>query len=177
MKAKILIIEGKRSDLPTFASGLMKKEHRVVLVKTGSAALAYLSNQSPDMVIVNAASMRSTGARICQSIRRQASQIPIILILEHKPAKTDHYEADVVLALPFTILKLNNRIQPFTPKTSDSMVYVGIFELDAEHRLLRFNDQQVHLTPRLTALMKTFMEKAGVVIPRADLFRTVWETT
>ena len=177
MKAKILIIEGKRSDLPTFASGLMKKEHRVVLVKTGSAALEYLANQSPDMVIVNAASMRSTGARICQSIRRQANQLPIVLILENKPAKTDKYDADAVLALPFTILKLNNRIQPFTPKTSDSLINVGIFELDAEHRLLRFNDHQVHLTPRLATLMKTMMENAGTVIPREELFRTVWETT
>ena len=176
MKAKILIIEGKRSDVPTFTSDLMKKEHRVVLVKTGSAALEYLEKKLPDMVIVNAASMRTTAARICQSIRRQASQIPIVLILEHKPAKTDNFDVDLTLSLPFTILKLNNHIQPFIPKTSDSLINVGIFELDVEHRLLRFNDHQIHLTPRLTALMKILMENAGVVVPREELFRKVWET-
>jgi DNA-binding response OmpR family regulator len=176
MNATIIIIEGKRSDVPTFASDLMKKGHSVDLVTTGNAALERLKNKLPDMVIVNAASMRTTGVRICQSIRRQANQVPIVLILEQKPAKTDKFDADVVLALPFTILKLNNRIQPFTPKTSDSLVNVGVFELDAEHRLLRFNDQQIHLTPRLTSLMKILMENAGTVIPREELFRNVWET-
>ena len=176
MNATIIIIEGKRSDVPTFASDLMKKGHSVDLVSTGNAALERLRNKPPDMMIVNAASMRTTGVRICQSIRRQANQVPIVLILEQKPAKTDKFDADVILALPFTILKLNNRIQPFTPKTSDSLVTVGVFELDAEHRLLRFNDQQIHLTPRLTSLMKTLMDNAGTVIPRKDLFRDVWET-
>lgn len=176
MAAKILIIEGKRTDVPSFTTDLIKKDYRVNLVKTGSEALNHLANKKVHLVIINAASMRTSGARICQSIHRQAPQVPIVLILEHKPDKQHQYDADVVLTLPFTILKLNNRIQPFIPKTSDSLVRAGGFELDVEHRLLRFNDTQVQLTPRLTSLMQELMERAGMVIPRKELFQDVWET-
>lgn len=32
------------------------------------------------------------------------------------------------------------------------------------------------LTPRLMVLLQMFMEKPGIVIPREDIFRRVWET-
>ena len=48
---------------------------------TGSAAVARLVEVDPDLVVVNAASMRSSGKRICNEIREKSSTLPIVLIV------------------------------------------------------------------------------------------------
>ena len=81
--ASILIIEGKKADRPSFATLLQKKDFIVTSVGSGSEALARLVEIGPDLVVVNAASLGSTGARICQSLRvKQDEHLPIVLVLE-----------------------------------------------------------------------------------------------
>jgi DNA-binding response OmpR family regulator len=68
MKARILWIEGKRADSPPFVPGLRKKGYSVEIATSGDEALAKLPNFDPDLVVINAASMRTSGKRICRSI-------------------------------------------------------------------------------------------------------------
>ena len=53
MKVKILWIEGKRADSPSFVPALRKKDFNVEIVATGSAALERLQEVDPDLVVVN----------------------------------------------------------------------------------------------------------------------------
>ena len=113
--ATLLIIEGKRADYPAFSSALRKKGFDVEHAISGSDALARLqSGLLPDAIIVDAASLRTTGKRICQSLRAKTEHIPILLILEPE-VKVDNGEADIVLNLPFTAQKLVNRIKNVLP--------------------------------------------------------------
>jgi len=66
MKARILWIEGKRADSPSFVPALRKKDYLVEVVSTGSAALARLTEIDPDLVVINTPSMRTSGKRICR---------------------------------------------------------------------------------------------------------------
>ena len=76
MQVKILCLEGKHSSSPTFISALRKKGYLVEAVTTGKAALESLDSIIPDVVIVNAASMRTSGVRICQSLRDHSEIYP-----------------------------------------------------------------------------------------------------
>jgi DNA-binding response OmpR family regulator len=78
----ILLIEGKRSDRASFLAGLTKKKFQVESANSGSAALKRIDENRPDIIIVDAASMRTSGKRICQSLRERADGAPIILILD-----------------------------------------------------------------------------------------------
>src|SRR5512133_3223296 len=82
MKAKILLIEGKRAARPSFVAGLARKGYQVESAANGSEALSRLEPFSPDLIIVNAASMRSSGKRICQSIRAHSRTANIVLITD-----------------------------------------------------------------------------------------------
>ena len=64
MKHLLLLVEGKRADRPSYMSGLSKKGFEVESVATGSAALKKLETLEPKAVIVDAASMRTSGTRI-----------------------------------------------------------------------------------------------------------------
>ena len=78
----LLVIEGRHAEIPSFASDLQKKGFDVQTAQNGSQAVARLKEVSPSLVVINAASLRSTGLRICQSIREKDPKLPIILILE-----------------------------------------------------------------------------------------------
>ena len=123
-KTTLLVIEGRHAEIPSFANDLQKKGFDVVLFQKGSQAVAKLKQCNPSLVVINAATLRSTGIRICLSVRKWDPKVPIILILEKEKA-VDKDLADAVLALPFTVQKLVNRIKALMPgdgRTSSALV-------------------------------------------------------
>jgi len=171
----LLVIEGRHAEIPSFAADLQKKGFDVVSFQNGSQAVAKLKQTDPTVVVINAASLRSTGVRICHSIRKKDARMPIVLIVEkEKPA--DSELADAIIALPFTAQKLVNRIKALMPSDGNNMVNVGPIRLDLEHRRVRSLGKNAKLTPRLITLLQMLMDKHGEVVEREALFKKVWET-
>ena len=171
----LLVIEGRHAEIPSFASDLQKKGFDVQTAQNGSQAVARLKEVSPSLVVINAASLRSTGLRICQSIREKDPKLPIILILE-SDNEVSKDAADAVLALPFTVQKLANRIKPLLPGDGKNVLHVGPIRLDLEKRRVRCLGKSTKLTPRLVTLLHLLMDKHGEVVEREPLFKKAWET-
>jgi DNA-binding NtrC family response regulator len=114
----LLVIEVKHAEIPSFALDLQKKGFDVHIAQNGSKAVALLKEVSPSLVVVNAASLRSTGLRICQSIREKDPKLPIILIVEEdkdviRMPRTQYYSCP----LPYKNLSTaSNRCCPATAK-------------------------------------------------------------
>jgi DNA-binding response OmpR family regulator len=175
MTESLLVIEGRHADIPSFASELQKKGFEVHAATSGSVAVNRLEKINPSLVVVNAASLRSTGIRICQSIRDKNPKYPIILVLA-KEAKVGKDVADAVLVLPFTAQKLANRIRPLLPGDGKNVLHVGPLRLDTEHRRVKCLGKSAKLTPRLVLLLQLLMDKHGEVVEREALFKKVWDT-
>jgi DNA-binding response OmpR family regulator len=174
-KATLLVIEGRHAEIPSFATDLQKKGFDVVSAQNGSEAVSKLKQTNPTLVIVNAPSLRSTGIRICLSLRKKDAKIPIILIVEdEKPIDKDL--ADSILVLPFTAQKLVNRVKALMPGDGNNVVSVGPIRLDLENRRVRSLGKNTKLTPRLITLLQILMDKHGEVVEREALFKKVWET-
>jgi DNA-binding response OmpR family regulator len=176
MTAKILWIEGRRAGGPDFVPKLRSKGYDLDVVSTGKSALARVGAILPDLIVVDAASLRTSGTRICQSLQNEVDGVPILLIVDEDRPAPDDVSAHVVLQLPFTIRKLTNRIVSFLPGGSERVLKLGPIHLDQERRQLRCEDREAHLTPRLTRLLSVLMERPGEVIERKQLFRRVWRT-
>jgi DNA-binding response OmpR family regulator len=174
-KTTLLVIEGRHAEIPSFAGDLQKKGFDVVLVQNGSQAVSKVKQINPTIVVINAASLRSTGIRICLAVRKKDSKIPIILILE-KDRSVDKELADSVLALPFTVQKLVNRIKALMPGDGNNVVSAGPIRLDLENKRVRSLGKNTKLTPRLIMLLQILMDKHGEVVERDALFKKVWDT-
>ena len=174
-KTTLLVIEGRHAEIPSFATDLQKKGFDVLAFQNGSQAFAKLKQSNATLVVINAASLRSTGIRICLSLRKKDSKIPIILILD-KERPMDKDLADSVLVLPFTIQKLVNRVKALMPGDGNNMVSAGPIRLDLEHRRVRCLGRNTKLTPRLITLLQILIDKHGEVVERESLFKKVWET-
>jgi DNA-binding response OmpR family regulator len=176
MKAKILWIEGKRAEGPSFIPGLRKKGYDVDIVSTGRAALDRLLGIDPDLVVLNAASMRTSGKRICHSLRDQMDGLPIVVISGSDQEAPEDSGANVILTLPFTVRKLLNRIAPLLPGEGEHLLHRGPIRLDLERKRVRCQGREARLTPRLTMLLRILMQHPGEVVEREALFREVWNT-
>ena len=174
-KVTLLVIEGRHAEIPSFAPDLQKKGFDIVSFQNGSQAVSKIRQINPSLVVINAASLRSTGIRICNSIRKKDAKLPIILILE-KVKSVDEDLADSVLTLPFTVQKLVNRVKALLPSDGKNMVIAGPIQLDLEHKRVKCLGKNSKLTPRLISLLQILMDKHGEVVEREALFKKVWET-
>ncbi len=181
MKTRILWIEGKRAEGPSFITTLRKKGFQVDIVTTGNEALSRLESAHHNLVVVYVASLRTSGKRICHLIHVEHPNLPIVVIAGPGQVIASDMEANVVLQLPFTARKLINRIMPLLPtieelELEEQVLQVGDLRLSIDHQRLRLPGREVRLTPYLCRLLQVLMEHPGEVIERQQLFREVWKT-
>lgn len=172
----LLVIEAKHADYPGFAPALRKKGFTVELVSNGSEAIERVADGfCPDVVVINAATLRTSGKRICQSLHEKTESTPLLLILD-PDREVENTEAEVVLTLPFTAQKLINRIRHLLPGDSKNNLHAGPIRLDVEKRIVHCQGRRTRLTPRLLRLLSILIEHRGEVVERKALFSQVWET-
>ncbi len=178
-KATILLIEGKQvSQQYTFSDQLSTRCH-VLLAATGRKGIEIVSKQHIDVMILNAASMRTSGIRTCMLLKKN-SKAPLLLIQTNEKSDENRQAAryaDVTLRLPFTVRKLINRIDGFIhAATQNAMLKAGPFALEIETCLLKTPHGEVRLSPKLMGLIVLFMRQPNMVLERSYLMEQVWQT-
>jgi DNA-binding response OmpR family regulator len=175
-KTRILWAGKRRADIPTFVPDLEAKGYKVTFVRTGKDALLKLAKHKPDVMVVDGASMRTTGSRICKSVQVKYPSLPIILINSKDNLPTNEIVADVQLVHPFTIRKLENRIIPFSPGDGKDTIKIGPIKMDMDRQVIRCNGREEHITPRMAELLKMMINSKGVVLDRRKMFSKIWRT-
>jgi DNA-binding response OmpR family regulator len=175
-KTRILWAGKRRADIPTFVSDLEVKGYKVTFVSTGKDALQKLAKNKPDVMVVDGASMRTTGSRICKSIHAKHPLIPIILINSADNLPNNEIVADVQLVHPFTVRKLENRIIPFSPCDGKDTIKLGPIQLDSDRQVISCNGREEHVTPRMAELLKMMIKSRGMVLDRRKMFSKIWKT-
>ncbi len=176
VSAKILVIEGNRVEHDSFVAGMRKKGFIVTSATNGANALAQLKEVNPDVVVVDASSLRTNGKRICQSLRKEDPKLAIILVVDGLQPRPVQVEASEILTLPFTSQKLANRVRTLLPEGGRNILTAGPIKLYLDQNLVRCLNKRVVLTPRLVIILKLLIEHGGEVIDRETLYKKAWET-
>ncbi len=176
-KKKIYWIHGRYATDQLLIIAVEKKGGIVEKISTTRAAINKIKKSKPSIVIVDAASMKSSGIGTCKSIRDSYKNLPIILITAESNSSNEKVPyADYILELPFTARKLINRILPLLPGDDDHSLKAGPIILDFERKQVKCNGKKTTLTPRLVRLLKMLIDRRGEVVDREELFKKVWRT-
>lgn len=178
-EAVILLVEGKRAGPHSFAAALEKAGYEFYVCKTGAAAVSSLEVRRPSLIVFDASSMRTNGARTCRKLRRLCPNAGIIHVRAQEGIQDQVAEADIYLQLPFTHRKILNRIKQLLPadEATEEIVRLGIIKLYRNKRTVDVaNRGEVRLTPKLLALLEEFLRHPNQVIGRPQLMQNVWET-
>ena len=174
--AKILLIESVRANGKSFSPAL-KKRYDLALAYSGKQGAALAQGTLPDVVVLDAVSMRTSGDRICRMLRSQLPDTPLIHIRVPFARKDQKSAADVVLHYPFTWRKLVNRINRFIEASDEGEILtVGPLKLNVPKRLLLVGEEEVRLTPKLAGLASIFLKHPNTIIARKTLIQQVWNT-
>ncbi len=176
--AVILLIEGTPNH-NSFTPALEKVGYQLESFHTGVNALNWAVNNAPDIIVFDAASMRSSGTRSCRRLRRALGDVPIIHCRAQGEKEDVSAEADVYLVQPFTPRKLLNRIRALLPADGmvEEVIRCGCITLYREKRSVEVNGQgEQALTPKQAQLLEEFVRFPNQVVSRRQLMQDVWKT-
>ncbi len=175
--AKVLLIESVRANGRSFSFSL-EKRYALSLAYSGKQGLKLAQELLPDVVVLDAVSMRTSGDRICRALRKQLPDTPIIHIRPPFEGQERPSPADVFLHHPFTWRKLVNRIKRLVEARDKGgeVLQAGNICLNVPKRLLMVGDQEKRLTPKLAGLAEIFLKHPNTVIARKVLIQQVWNT-
>jgi DNA-binding response OmpR family regulator len=174
--AHVKLIESSRANSPSFAPALRNKGYRVSVHYRVNDAIAAARKEAPDLFVLDAASMRTSGARMCRKLAGEFERIPIIHIAPEGADPKAETGANVTLPQPFTPRKLLNRVTRWLPPDEGIMVSKGPIVLNKSQRRVMIEDRDSRLTPKLVDLLEMFLRNPGELLTRKAIMRDVWNT-
>ena len=172
----ILLIESDRANAPSFAPALEKKGYNVITRHQVTTALTAAAERKPDLVILDAASMKTSGTRMSRSTRAKLDGVPIVLVAPSGTRSDPGSGASLTLFQPLTPRKLLNRVTRLLPGDERFNLEMGPIKLNLAQRKVRCRGRETRLTPKQAKLLEAFMHNPGRLMTRETLIRQVWHT-
>jgi DNA-binding response OmpR family regulator len=179
---RILVVE----DEPDIAMGLevdlRRNGYDVHIIGDGTTALRRATSESWHLILLDVMLPFMDGFEVCRELRRARVKTPIILLT----AKTQEAEkvlgldlgADDYVTKPFSPRELRARISAVLRRFEERSLGVSRFgdvEMDFDGAVVRKHGVPVDLTALEFRLLRTFVERRGRVLSRAQLIDAAWE--
>lgn len=174
--SNVLLIESGRASAPSFAQALEKKGYEVNIEHKLDQAIDEVQDEEPDIVVLDAASMRTPGTRLCRRLRSHLNGVPIILVSPEGTRPEPGSGASLILVHPFTPRKLLNRVARMVPGDERYDLEVGPLKLNLAQRVVECFGRESRLTPKQSRLLEVFMRNPGRLLTRKTLLQKVWDT-
>lgn len=174
--AKVLLLESERTHVRSFAPALEKRGYVVAIEHTVPAALKRAQSFEPGIVVLDSASLKTTGTRLCGQLHDALDGTPILLIADKRKATYSDWGAAATLALPFTSRKLLNTVARLLPGDDSACLQVGPIKLNLALRRIICGGRQERVTPKQAKLLEQFLRAPGQLLTRRALIKHVWDT-
>ena len=182
---KILLVEDEESLRETLQLNLELEGYVVIAIGNGNKAFPTLASQHIDLVILDIMLPDMNGLDICQQIRLNNYDTPIIF-LTAKDTPSDRIAglkigADDYLSKPFHLEELMLRIQkllmrnaPEIKKALDIFSFANFTINFQTYEVSVQGGEDFVLTKKEAMLLKLLIEKQGEVVSRQQILQTVW---
>lgn len=168
--ATILLIRRPKED--NLLSALQRK-YSVLYAPSGTQALEMIEIDLPDVIVLDAESLRTSGDRITRKLKIVAPVIPLIHIRE---GGVGNSAADVVMFSPVTPRRLMNSIGRFVTKREEEVIDIGPFRMNVPRRIFTSHGEETQLTPKQARLIELFLRHPGETLDRKNIMEEVWNT-
>ena len=183
----IYVVDDDTAIARLVSVNLAARGYRVREFDSGSQAVAGLTIDGPDLVILDIMMPDPDGLEVTRQIR-QVSQVPILIlsVRDETASKLTALDlgADDYLTKPFRIEELLARTRAIlrrtAPATKQESIQStwnyrsgGLF-VDLDGLRVISHDRSKHLTPREWALLRVFIKYAGQVVAPRTLLQEAW---
>jgi DNA-binding response OmpR family regulator len=179
MTRATLLLIGRGINKGDSYTEVLKKRYTLVEVTSGKQALAALKSAAAttpfQAVILDAASLRTPGDRICKQIRYDYPKLPILHVHPGPHEEVDS-PADVLFFIPINTRKLTAAVERLLDTKHDEVIACGPFVMNVPRRTLVAHGQETQLTPKVALLIELFLRHPNQTFDRKKLMETIWQT-
>ena len=181
--ARLLLVDDDTVLLEILDNYLNRAGDDVRTATSGTAALAALAEEPPDLVVLDVTMPGMDGWQVLGKIREQTA-IPVIMLT----ARTEEPDvlrgfaagADDYVAKPFSFAQLEARIRAVLarsghgPESETRQLVAGSLQVDLNSHRVRRDGELINLTPTEFRLLAALMEQPGRVFSPQQLVAKVW---
>jgi two-component system OmpR family response regulator len=178
-RPSVLIAEDDLELRSVLVKGLDEEGFATRGVGTGHELLERFEADPPDLLIVDIGLPDADGRDVCQAIRAQGFQTPV-LFLSARDAVTDRVTGfssggDDYVTKPFAFVELVARLQALLRRSgADVAVEAGGLRLDPVTHAASAGVTSISLTPTEFRLLAALVGRPGEAVRRKELIRTAW---
>ncbi|MCU1387400.1 MAG: DNA-binding response regulator KdpE [Ilumatobacteraceae bacterium] len=180
----VLVVEDDPNIVDLLRSNLAVRGYRVIVSTTGADAVQLLTDERPDVALIDLTLPAADGLDLCRSFRER-SAIGLIVVSargrEDDKVRALNLGADDYLTKPFGIEELLARInatlrrsRPQPTTATDAPLRIGDLVIDLGAERVERAGILVRLTPTEFALLREFVLNPGKLLTHAVLLRRVW---
>lgn len=182
MDYKILIVEDEPKLREVLCDFFYSKGEHAFEARDGMEALALITEQEFDAVLLDIMMPKLDGLSVCRAVRKN-NDVPIVFLtaLSDEEDKLMGYElgADDYVTKPFTMSVLYAKLMALIKRNQrnvlagDRMEASGI-TLDLARKKVFAGKREVVLTPKEFALLRCLMQNKNMVMSREQLLIKCW---
>lgn len=183
-KPRILLVEDEEALATLVSYNLEAEGFEIDHVARGDEVDLQLSENPPDLVILDWMLPGVSGIEICRRLRArdETKNLPVIMLTargqEDERIRGLTTGADDYIVKPFSVPELVARIRALLRRASPERVadqlIAGDIVLDRTSKRVHRGAREIHLGPTEFRLLEQLMEKPGRVYTRAQLLDSVW---
>ncbi len=185
-KGRILIVDDDVHILKALDLFLKHEGMEATCCTNGEQGLAYIRNETYDLVLLDLDLPDTDGLNVLESIRAARNTIPIMIISGHD----EEYNkllglgmgADDYITKPFSMPLLLSKIKALIRRagtyaeTADASLCGGPFQLNRSTYRVTKNGHAIDLTARELALFTFFLEHPNQVFSKSQIYEAVWDS-
>ena len=187
--ARILVVEDEKDLQELLAYNFRQAGHATTVVGSGKEALSAVTEQRPDLVLLDLMLPDVSGLEICRRLKGDPGtrDMPIIMVT----AKGDEVDrvvgvelgADDYVVKPYSLRELLLRVDAVLRRTvaaaagtagGQGAIVFGKLRVDREAHRVWVDEDEVTLTALELRLLSTLLERRGRVQSRSSLLDDVW---
>jgi len=182
---QVLVVDDEPMVREVVARYLERDGLRVHEAADGAAALAWLTDHRPDLVVLDIMLPGADGLTILRQLRADGD-VPVILLT----ARADEFDrvlglelgADDYVVKPFSPRELTARVRTVLRRTRSDVAVAaerlcfGSLTVDAQTREVSVDDERITLTPKEFDLLYTLAHSPRQVFSRRQLLEQVWDS-
>ncbi len=184
MNTRILVVDDEPLYLRLLKVNLELEGYQIITASDGIEALEVVSQNMPDLIILDVVMPKLDGITVMQRIR-QFSNVPIILLTalgeEQDRVKGLNIGADDYVVKPFSATELVARVRAVLRRSLDqaqgsrSKVFNhGDLQIDIAKAEVWKGEHQIYLSATEYKLLIHFAHNVGKVLSAEELLQTTW---
>ncbi len=184
MPVKVLIVDDEASIRDMLVFSLSRAKMETLTAKDAQAALAVISDNRPDIILLDWMMPGTSGIELARRLRADAAtrDLPIIM-LTARSTENDRVNGletgcDDYILKPFSPRELIARIKSLLRRTAftpgEKPLQAGKLQLDVHARRILTDDKEIQLAPTEYRLLEFFIRHPNRAYSRSQLLDQVW---